>query len=350
MKSFRFLLHSLALVLVFSLALLTACAPGESAQADEKAEAADTQVVEADFQAMIKDYQAAENEEGKLKAITEFLTKHPDSDKTSDVLNAAVRMQFMRGENGPDLDGAVEFVKGHIARVKNPENLAATKTVLLRLYADAEKTEEIKALLAEMGDPQLLPRKALEQIYPVARKAEMWDVAIDYAKATVTKLDGELAEADPADINTTRMIKRSKGFAMEALGASLAGKGELDEALNAFADAEKSITFNFAGNVYGEFRDSWASALLQKKDYSKAMEVLTPDAVFLSKPSSLELYKEAFVAAGNKESQLAAHIERQRKELARKVPEFTVFDYQGNPANFSDLKGEVTLLAFWFPT
>ena len=39
-----------------------------------------------------------------------------------------------------------------------------------------------------------------------------------------------------------------------------------------------------------------------------------------------------------------------RKALGRKVPEFTMYDYEGNPVSYSDAKGDVTMLAFWFPT
>lgn len=346
MKHFRLLSHSLALIFSLSLLLFCACSPQEEpAPAEDKAD-----VVNDDFQAMVKTYQAASDQDQKFEALTDFLTKHPDSDRTSSVIGAAIRAKFMADQENPDVEKAVEFVKAHLAKVKNPDNLAATKTVLLGIYAEAGKTEELKDLLSDLGDPEAVPLSAALEVYPIAQQAKMWDVVADYAKASVTKLDAELAKADPADLQTTRGLIRDRGEAMEALASALSEKGEVDQALEIFAEAEKSISFNFAGIVYGDFRSSYASALLKKQDYNKAMEVLTPDVVFLNKESAFDLYKEAYLAAGNKESELSAHLENQRKALGKTVPEFTVYDYEGKAVNYSDIKGKVTLLAFWFPT
>lgn len=345
MKSFKFLPHSIAMMLILSLLLLSACSQEEPAATEENAE-----VLNADFRTMAKALRATDDQDEQLKVVGDFLTKYPDTERTATALGYGARVIFKQGSEEADYDGAIEFVKSHLPEVKNADYQASAKAILISLYGDAGKNEEFNSLLADLGDPAEIPLETLQMVYPVLKNGKNWDEAEAYTKAVITKIDAELAEADPADDRKIRGLNWSKSAAMETLAVSLSQKGEVDQALDIFKEAKSLKEFNFAGIAYGEFRDSWATALLKKEDYARAMEVLTPDAVFLNKDSSVELYKEAFVANGNNENDLVAHLGKQRKALGREVPEFSVYDYEGNLVNYSDLKGKVTMLAFWFPT
>ena len=94
----------------------------------------------------------------------------------------------------------------------------------------------------------------------------------------------------------------------------------------------------------------WARTLLKQGKVAEAVDLLAPNALFGGDKEAMEVMEEAWVAQGAK-GDLQAHLDELRVSKAVPAPDFTLADYEGRPHTFSTLRnGEVTLLAFWFPT
>jgi cytochrome oxidase Cu insertion factor (SCO1/SenC/PrrC family) len=73
--------------------------------------------------------------------------------------------------------------------------------------------------------------------------------------------------------------------------------------------------------------------------------------VFAGDPDALLAMKAAYQGKNGSDKGFDAFLEALRAQLAPKVADFTLSDYQGKPHTWSDLqKGRVMLLSFWFPT
>ena len=94
----------------------------------------------------------------------------------------------------------------------------------------------------------------------------------------------------------------------------------------------------------------WGLALLKTGDFDQALEKLAPEAVMGGDEEALHGLKEAYVARSGGEQGFEEYVWRTREELAPRIADFTLPDYEGTPLALSSLQGKVILLAFWFPT
>jgi hypothetical protein len=80
------------------------------------------------------------------------------------------------------------------------------------------------------------------------------------------------------------------------------------------------------------------------------MEVVAQEALVGMAEDALALYQQAYLANGGSESDLQRHLAAKHREIAREMPSFQVYNYDGEKVDYNSVKGTVTLLAFWFPT
>ncbi|UCF38580.1 MAG: hypothetical protein JSU96_06995, partial [Acidobacteriota bacterium] len=148
-------------------------------------------------------------------------------------------------------------------------------------------------------------------------------------------------------------MKGERAPALMNLGWALTNLERTDEGLEILEEAAELGQFNFVGfaDWPTENLDYYlARAYLDAGRRRDALDRILPLAVISRSEKALELLEEIHTAEGGEEADFASYVERQRQSVAKKVPEFTAFDYAGKSVSFEQFKGKVTLLAFWFPT
>lgn len=115
-------------------------------------------------------------------------------------------------------------------------------------------------------------------------------------------------------------------------------------------EAEKNTIFDYLGvsqNNYALYR---ARTQLRHGDVDGAIETIAPNALYRGGEEFISVLKEAFAAKTGSEEGFDRFTLDLREKLGRVVEDFSLKDYSGKERRFSDLKGGVTILVFWFPT
>jgi tetratricopeptide (TPR) repeat protein len=191
-----------------------------------------------------------------------------------------------------------------------------------------------------------------------ALSAESWELARHHAERMLAmnsreRLLGEAADDGTQDEAIAEELGLKKAEGLMLLGWAQANLGEVDDAVRVFEEASQTASHNYVGFSEWPTADLdyyWAQALFELGDYQKALDRIAPRAVIGGDEQALALLRKAYLARGHAESAFDDFLKRRRVEIAKVIPTFSVYDYEGNPVSFEQVKGEVTLLAFWFPT
>jgi hypothetical protein len=133
-------------------------------------------------------------------------------------------------------------------------------------------------------------------------------------------------------------------------GWAKANTGELDAALADFALADSNIRRNYLGIPDDDLYIHWANTLVLSGDYQAAIDKFAPDALVMCNEDAMAGLKTAYEKMKGSDSGFEAYSAALHKSITRVVDDFELPDYEGNRKRFSELRGEVTMLAFWFPT
>jgi hypothetical protein len=87
-----------------------------------------------------------------------------------------------------------------------------------------------------------------------------------------------------------------------------------------------------------------------KGDHRAAAEKLAADALVMRDERALTDLKKAYVGVNGSEKGFDEYAARMHRDIAKDVGDFELGDFNGARHRLSDLRSEVTLLAFWFPT
>jgi tetratricopeptide (TPR) repeat protein len=309
--------------------------------------------IDADFKSTMDAYRAATDDETKYQIWLDFLKRNPDNKHTFGTVQYLAQNYFLEFKDDPD--GAIAFAQDNIANLSSEKDKAKGNRLLLSLYSKSGKGEQMHSMVDEMTASGEINLDDARAITDAAVNTEQWEMLRDYSLKGLDMLTPEQIRANAGDRELTdEQVERYLGYAREdvytKLGWAHANLGEVDQALQSFKEAEQHETFNIAGVAYSELSKYWAKTLLNVGDYEGAMEKIAPEAITFGDEKAFEIYKKAYLAGGGDESALESNIAETRERLARRVPDFAVFDYEGNKVQYADLKGKVTLLAFWFPT
>jgi hypothetical protein len=78
------------------------------------------------------------------------------------------------------------------------------------------------------------------------------------------------------------------------------------------------------------------------------MEKLQVEAIY-GTDEARELYRECWVTFHGSEDGLEEHLWELRQQRARRLPEFSLPDYQGESVNTAQFAGKVLIVAAWNP-
>ena len=347
---------------VFLLPLLLAAGCGsESADNAVKAEQQkperSPEEIKADFDETVAKVNAVkDNKEELAKLWLDYLERNPDTSHTFGPLRW-LAMEYY-GDHLNDPEAAIALVNKQLNTLTG-NRVEQAQLLLVRLYGMAGDVGKLRTIASEMDAEGALNFVSHKAIADAAVSAEAWDLATEHAGAAIDgttpksirtyaeSLGRELSEDDVAT-----WIGFYKRPALLTFAEAHTGKGDVDAALKSLEVAEELNSYNYVGvsNNAGEINSVWARTLIAKGEYEAAMRRIAPDAIYLEKERAIEIFKEAYVKSGGDETGLEDAMNKMRAEIARPIPEFEAYDYNGNKVAWSELKGRVTLLNFWHPT
>jgi len=298
------------------------------------------------------DFDAASSPEAKLAVAEAFLDRYPDSKFTRNIVRRVISGVYEDGAKDPQ--AALAFAEKRLAAVTDPDEKKQSKILLISLYGHAGMTDAIRKTVRELepdpgGDAAMEGARA-------ALTAKDWAMVREFAETAYQRLSNPPpAPADAEGDKTKRKRSETRLAALkcEALtlwGQSLVETGDPTAGIEKYQQAEPLEIRNVAGVGFDDLPILWANALLQSKDPAEAMRVLAADALIGRRQEAVELYRKAYLEAGNPDSGWEAYRTAKLNELAKPMIPFEATGYDGKSSPFDDLKGKVTMVAFWFPT
>jgi tetratricopeptide (TPR) repeat protein len=188
-----------------------------------------------------------------------------------------------------------------------------------------------------------------------ATKAQEWELVRRYcdkagALATAEAYRREHADENLTDDDVNDGVKNRTGMLLVDGGWARANQGEVDQAIADFAKADQLVEHSFIGTADYNLNLYWGEALLMKGDHRAAAEKLAADALVMRDERALTDLKKAYVGVNGSEKGFDEYAARMHRDIAKDVGDFELGDFNGARHRLSDLRSEVTLLAFWFPT
>ena len=339
--------HSTFASLLLAVLLIAGCG-GETEQTSTQAAPAMTpEEIDAAFQEAVTAFESTDDQDAQAQTSIDFLELVPDSKYTLNVVKH-VALEYNAKQKGNPAAG-IAFIKEHMKRVSD-ETAEGLQPLLIELYGMAGDVDALRDLSEEMTAERATDFRTHLKFANAALAAEAWDLAIRHAQASLEALPAaEEKVEDNGDV--TRRLESHRSNALSILGRAQTQAGDIEAALASFAEAEQYVMFNFIGvSDYNDINFHWARALIAAGDYDAAMRRIAPDAIMRGDERAKEIFKEAYEKSGGDTADVEKAMDAKRDEFARALPEFEVYNYDGEKVAWSDVKGEVTILNFWFPT
>jgi len=133
-------------------------------------------------------------------------------------------------------------------------------------------------------------------------------------------------------------------------GWARANQGQLYDALADFAKADDMVRRSYFDVPEYDLDLYWAKTLMMTGNHEAAIERFAAEGLIMRNEEALAGLKEAYIGVHGDESGFDAYAATLHRSIAKTIEDFDLPDYKGDRHSFSDLRGDVTLLAFWFPT
>ena len=335
----------LAAWLVFALGFLGACSNEAPVDAVDPVDQAWT-----DFRAA---YGELETTEEKLPLIRGFMREHPDTEYAGMLAGAVA---YYQGDEMADPVGAYALLGETLAKNTDPEARYQIGMAMFPLAMEMGEPMDLGVVAEELAASRPLDFGEMIEVADAAITHEQWEVGATYAEAALGKATAEAFLSDYPDDDYTAeeaavKADRRKAMSLANLGWAQWNLDQTEEAMATFEEAAPLKSVNYVGAADTPLDLYRGKAMLAAGEPVKAMEFLTPGAIMGSDDDAMSALREAYVAAKGNDQGFDEWIWSERKALAKSVGTFTLADYDGNPHDFSTLSdGNVTLLAFWFPT
>jgi len=308
-----------------------------------------------DFKATMDAYNKTNDAGTKIRLWRDFLSRNPNNSYTLGTIDYVVSSYYLKEKNDPE--GAVKFALENMAKIMDEKLKRRADSGLLRLYGKVGRKEQLRELAAHIQTTRELSLTERLEVADAAAEAKDWDLARNQCDALLTENTPEKIRADAgAEKRTDEQVKNSleryRGQALTLLGRASLELKDTKAALAHFAEAGKLAKYDYAGLPVWPFEDlnlHWAKALLESGDARGAMAQVSRDAIIQEKKDAIDLLGEAHRGAGIKET-LQRYIERRRPAITKPMPQFAAYDYDKKKVRYDQMKGTVTLLAFWSPT
>jgi len=341
--------------LLFIMAITTMVVSGWGSDGRGKAvkqKEAEIQKAEEAYQEMAEKRRAVESTADKLSLTKKFLDEFTESDRTASALGAVF---YYQAEDLSDTSGAVTYAETIRAKIRDPEVAKAVDKEMVYIYGESRMFAEMIEVADRLSAAGSLDFSDHGNIIESATKAENWGLARQYCDkagtlATVEAYRKQYADEDLKDDDVEKAVKNRTGMLLVMGGWARANEGEVKEALADFAEADKLVTRSYFGTGEYNLNLYWGETLLMKGDHKAAAEKLAMDALVMRDETALAGLKKAYAGLHGSEADFDAYAAELHRAIAKPVGDFELADYAGKRTRLSDLRKEVTLLAFWFPT
>jgi tetratricopeptide (TPR) repeat protein len=305
------------------------------------------------YKAADKAYEKAPTPITKIQVLKDFLAQYPGGSHTLDMAENVV-YHYMEDLKKPE--EAWVFIQTIQGTVQDPGVLRKLQVDSLPVLGKLKAADKIENLAADLSENPMNYDEHMA-VSNACVEVGRWDLAQNHALASLKFGTPESFKADNPDRKfppdrLERYVNMRKAECLTNAAWAQANLGRFAESLKTFEEARAVTVFSFVGASEPPFDLYLGKTLLMQKEYEKAMEVLTPAAVFAGDPDAREGMMSAYEESlkGSVEG-FDAYLEGLREKLARTVTDFTLPDYKGTPHTYADLqKGRVVLLSFWFPT
>lgn len=294
----------------------------------------------------------ADTTEEKLAIIKAFLGDYPESKHTAQAVRIVV---YYQGENLGDMEGAISYVEGIRDVIRDPDIARQVDKRMVESYGEAGMIKKMVSVADRLGTAGELDFSDHWNVIESAVRAEEWALVRDYCRRAMGMASAEAYRADyPDDEFTDEEVdaaaKNRLGMLLVKNGWARANQGQLYDALADFARADDLVRRSYFDVPEYDLDLYWGKTLMMTGEHEAAMEKFAADGLIMRNEEALAGLKEAYVAVHGEESGFQAYASKLHRDIAKTVEDFDLLDYEGDRRRFSDLKGDVTLLAFWFPT
>ena len=332
--------------------LLTMLALGISSVLASPAAAESDTDLEQVFSDLRTAYYGAETPAEKLVIVKAFLAKYPDSKYTAGVLGAGT---YLLSEELDDHEGAVAYARDILVQVEDPETKGNVRLVLVGLFDRPEYAADLTALAAEMAAASQTSFSDHLRVLESAVAAEAWDLTLQQVEAAGPLANAATFQADHTDQEFAADYIEQAGRHRQGLlgtyrGWALANQGETDAALRSFSESEGMVKFTYLGVPENDLYLYWGQTRLANNENEAALEMLSLAAIWGYSDDAMEAARKVYAELKGGEAGYTDYLWEVRRNTAQTLADFTLNDYKDAPRSFAELKGKVTLLAFWFPT
>jgi tetratricopeptide (TPR) repeat protein len=168
--------------------------------------------------------------------------------------------------------------------------------------------------------------------------------------ANADSYKAEYPDYDLTDEEIAEAVDNRVGMLLVKDGWARAHRGETDEALADFARADKLVPrFYFDVPEY-DLNLYWAQALMMKGDLEAAIEKYAFQGLVMGNEEAMAGLKKSYVGLHGNDSDFDTFATKLHYDIAPTFDGFELPDYDGKRRRFSNLRGDVTLVSFWFPT
>ena len=304
-------------------------------------------------------YQAAKSrlmkidpDDERLAVNKSFLENYPESGRTAGVIGAVV---YYQGDKLGDMEGALVFVENIRTRITDPEIARDADKALMEIYGDAGRKDKMLALADRFETEEEMRFGDYWNLIGFGVEHSDWSMVRRYCdKARPLATPGAYREEWPkyefTDEEAARAAKNREAMLSTKDGWAKANTGDLNAALADFALAGGNIQRNYLDIPDDDLYIHWAHTLVLSGDYQAAADKFAPDALLMGNEDALAGLHATYEKMHGTMAGFADYSRELRKSITRTVDDFELPDYDGNRKRFSELRGDVTLLAFWFPT
>jgi hypothetical protein len=288
----------------------------------------------------------------RLAVYKTFLENYPESGRTAGVMGAVV---YYQGEKLGDMEGALAFVEGIRSRITDPAIAKEADKALMEIYGDAGNKDKMLALADRFEAESEMQFGDYWKLVGFGVEHEDWSMVRKYCDkarplATPQAYRGEFPKYEFTDEEAAKAARNREAMLATKDGWAKANTGNLDAALADFALADGFIRKNYIGIPDYELNIHWANTLVMNGDYQAAIDKFAPDALLAGNEDAGAGMKIAYEKLNGSADGFETYCKKIHKSITKVVDDFELPDYDGHRQTFSDLRGDVTMLTFWFPT
>jgi tetratricopeptide (TPR) repeat protein len=304
------------------------------------------------YKSMIEERRGFESMADRLAVTKKFLAEYPDTKYTARLI---MHVYYYQAERLEDIEGAVAYAEELRGKVETAEFVAAYEKSLGEIYGEAGLLDKMVAIADKLEAAGEMNFNDYWSIVQIATANDEWKMVRKYCAkgrplANAESFRSDYPERDFTDEEVEKAGANRLGMISGKDAWAMANLGQIDEALAEFASAGKSISRSYVGVLEYDVGLHWAKTLLKKGDYEGAIEQFAPEALIMSNEDALAGLRKAYAKKNGSEDGFEGYAEKLHFEIAPKVKDFELPDYDGKRVKYRDVRGDVTLLAFWFPT